>query len=119
MQPASDQDLLAIFERIDTDHSNSIEIGELRSALLRKGLTQDECAKMFGARFTRVPLGRDGEWCPPALVTYLLISRGLELTFVELSILLFLLFDLSTVRVLIVNLMVSFNFRISIKYFKY
>ena len=52
MQPASDQDLLAIFERIDTDHSNSIEIGELRDALIRKGLTQDECAKMFGARFS-------------------------------------------------------------------
>lgn len=42
MQPASNKDLLEIFERIDRDHSGTIEVGELRDALNRKGVTENE-----------------------------------------------------------------------------
>ena len=42
MQPATNKDLLTIFERIDSDNSGTIEVGELRESLKRKGVTENE-----------------------------------------------------------------------------
>ena len=42
MQPATNNDLLKIFERIDRDNSGTIEVGELQDALKRNGVTENE-----------------------------------------------------------------------------
>ena len=47
MQPATNKELLTIFERIDRDNSGTIEVGELREALKRKGVTENEATVRF------------------------------------------------------------------------